>query len=163
MRAFREKDAQSYHELSFTNAAGYWVSVARAAMEIVVEKTVDIAAGDDEGKEKQEVRMQQVMRIMVWANRMAEGFLALRVAYLDMRRERGISEANYMMGRFMENVKFPVHGLWGGIAKDTKKETELAMRKAHARHAAERPFKKRGSGEDEGHKRDPSSGASEYA
>lgn len=73
MKAFRVKDPQAYHELSFNKSAGSWVSVARAAMEIVVEETVDVAAGEDEEKEKQEVRVQQVMAIMAWANRMAEG------------------------------------------------------------------------------------------
>lgn len=66
-----------------------------------------------------------------------------------------------MMGRFMDGVKAPVQGLWGGIANDWNKETELAMRKAHACHVAERHFKKKGPGGEEGHKGGASGGASE--
>lgn len=111
MRTFREKNPHAYHEPSFTNVAGFWSSMVRAAMEIVLEETVTVADGEDEEREKHEKRVQQVMAITAWANRMSEGVLALRVAYLEMRRDRGISEANYLMGLFMDKVEARVHGL----------------------------------------------------
>lgn len=159
IRAFREKDPQGYHELNFSNAAGYWASMARGAMEIVVEETVDFSGANEQNeREAQKKRVEQVLAIASWCTRMSEGVLALRVSYLEMRRKKGVSEANYLMGRFMDKVEAPTHGLWGDLAKESKKETELAMRKAHARQAAERKLKKKG---DKGHVGGTSGGASE--